>query len=79
MHQAIDPREKIHALLSLIKNSSLCVLIPDYNITANALFQKTSKTLFEDTGMEVLNNIDGNSNKRTAELPSWCRDVSGRG
>jgi hypothetical protein len=75
-HQATDPRDKIYAMLSLIKNSSSYGLIPDYNITTNALFQKTTKALFEDKGMELLNDMNDNPNKRPVGLQSWSRDVT---
>lgn len=82
MHESTDPKDKIYAMLGLIKDYPSYGLIPDYNISTNSLFQTTSRAILEDhTGcrLEFLNlPYEKDPSKRKTGLPSWSPDFSSK-
>jgi hypothetical protein len=73
-HDSTDPRDKIYALLGLIRNATGYGIVPDYNIPVHNLFRFVAKAMIEETqSLRVLDvSLPGSIYTRVSPLPSWC-------
>lgn len=72
--RALDPRDKVFALLGLVSDDTTSQLVPDYRLSKNAVYQKTMLDLFNAHG--DLEMLVGAMNRQDDNIPTWCIDFS---
>jgi hypothetical protein len=77
--KASDPRDKVYALLSMVKKlSESSHLVPDYSLTVTEVFGKaTLEVIYSSESLSVFSTELGR--KFRADLPSWIPDWSAPG
>ncbi|KAI9685649.1 MAG: hypothetical protein M1820_010758 [Bogoriella megaspora] len=74
-HQSTDPRDRIYALLGLIKNTSFFGITPKYDISVQVLFrQAAAAMLVESKDLFILSKFQRSLDSRLAGIPSWVPD-----
>jgi hypothetical protein len=77
-HDSTNPRDKIYALLGLIRNNTNFGIIPNYNILVDELFRTVGTVILNS--LQTLRCLDifppSTLNKRLSTFPSWCPDWS---
>ncbi len=77
LNNCTDPRDKIFALLGLIKNSSSFGIIPRYDIPVYAIYRHaTAAMILHEMNLHVLFIFYRSPYQRLQELPSWSLDFS---
>ncbi|KAF2011402.1 HET-domain-containing protein [Aaosphaeria arxii CBS 175.79] len=72
---ATDPRDKVYALLPLLRKFNKRIeLQPRYQDTATEVFTDCAKTLIATCGWDILHAVQGGS--KLPDLPSWVPDWS---
>jgi len=76
--QATDPRDKIYALLPLVKNTEPFTIYPDYGDSTEEAYLMTAKAIIKASGsLDILAAASIlPPSPRNLALPSWCLDWS---
>ncbi|KAJ9668076.1 hypothetical protein H2201_001882 [Coniosporium apollinis] len=72
---ATDPRDKVYALLGLVKNSDGLGIKPDYSLSTEELYIRTGKAMIEDGDLPIL-LCTMRRGRSQLTLPSWVPDWS---
>ena len=68
---AKDPRDKVFAVLGLVRDDRVGPLMPDYTQTIAETYQQATFNISQSAcNLDVLHRL--NTQERRAELPSWC-------
>ncbi|MCJ1320933.1 hypothetical protein MMC15_006274 [Xylographa vitiligo] len=75
--QSTDPRDKVYALLGLMKPSERLVL-PDYDLSPSQVYEETASKIMDfSKNLSVLMDIDEFAGD--VHVPSWCPDWTTNG
>jgi hypothetical protein len=77
-HHATDPRDRVYALLGLIKNSNRYGLIPNYKVPVCSVFHSVTRAIFaEEQSLRILVATHQSPlDQKLTDLASWCPDWS---
>jgi hypothetical protein len=77
-HRATDPRDRVYALLGLIKSSSRYDLIPNYKVPVCSVLHSVTRAIFaEEQSLRILvANHQSPLDQKLTDLVSWCPDWS---
>jgi len=78
-YSATDPRDKIFSILSMIQESELRLIIPDYSIavTAQSLYSEIATLLLTELpNLSNLCYVEDRSSRLLTGLPSWVPDYT---
>ncbi|KAI7977208.1 hypothetical protein EIK77_005413 [Talaromyces pinophilus] len=74
---ALDPRDKVFAVLGLVTDGSGDLVQPDYEQSVSQIYQKaTLSILNSEVKFDLLHRV--HSTPRRNDLPTWCPDFSCR-
>ena len=81
--EATDPRDRIYALLSIVKKAvdarglQPFLMTADYTRSAQDICRHLKTLIFKNTGwLEYLAYVQGKSLQRLPDLPSWVKDLT---
>ena len=81
--EATDPRDRMYALLSIVKKAvdvrglQPFPMTADYTRSAQDIFRHLTTLIFKNTGwLEYLAYVQGKSLQRLPDLPSWVKDLT---
>jgi hypothetical protein len=66
--QALDPRDRVFALLELVTDAEQLGLKADYSMSWQAVYYQLASALIESAGLKILSYCDYHSG--TSDLPS---------
>jgi hypothetical protein len=76
-HRASNHRDRIFAILGLIKNSPSFGIVPRYNVPEYAVFRHTTAAMiWKDKDLQVLAVFNKSPDNRLLGLPTWSPDWS---
>lgn len=74
LFDATDPRDRIYALLGLLKEPYRMQTQVDYSVPWETVYRNVSCAMLENLGLKVLSYCAGSTPRLSKSLPSWVPD-----